>query len=58
MGGYNSMIQWKKDNLAGEDYIHFTTRGAELMGDRLAEALAASYRRYTLRQRYALATQR
>ena len=54
MGGYNSMLQWKKDNLAGEDYIHFTTRGAELMGDRLAEALAASYRRYTLRRHLTL----
>ena len=53
MGGHNSMIQWKKEGLAGEDYIHCTTRGAELMGDRLAEALATSYRRYLLRNRFA-----
>ena len=53
MGGHNSMVQWKKEGLAGEDHIHFTTRGAELMGDLLAEAFAASYRRYTLRHRYA-----
>ncbi len=50
MGGHNSMIQWKKDGLAGEDYVHFTSRGADLMGDRLAQALADSYRSYTRRQ--------
>ena len=51
MGGYNSMVQWKKEGLAGEDYVHFTTRGAELMGDRLVQALEASFNRYAARRR-------
>lgn len=53
MGGHNSMLQWKRDGLAGEDYVHFTTRGADLMGDRLSQALAESYRRYSLRRKLA-----
>lgn len=38
MGGANSMPQWARQGLAGQDYIHFSQRGADLMGDRLGEA--------------------
>ena len=51
MGGQNSMPQWAKKGLAGQDYIHFSQRGADLMGDRLSEALENSYRLYRLEQK-------
>lgn len=51
MGGFNSMVNWSHQGLAGSDYIHFSQRGADLMGDRLAEAFAESYRLYSLRRR-------
>ena len=51
MGGLNSMPQWSRQGLAGQDYIHFSQRGADLMGDRLAEALDNSYRLYRLEKK-------
>lgn len=51
MGGENSMADWVSQGYAGKDYIHFSQRGADLMGDRLAEAFANSYTLYTLRRR-------
>ena len=51
MGGQNSMPEWKRQGLAGSDYIHFSQRGADLMGDRLAEAFDNSYTLYKLRRR-------
>lgn len=51
MGGHNSMPEWTRQGLAGQDYIHFSQRGADLMGDRLVEALDNSYRLYRLEQR-------
>ena len=39
MGGYNSMLAWQKRGLAGRDYIHFTRRGADKVGDMLADWL-------------------
>lgn len=51
MGGWNSMVEWNKKGLAGSDYVHFTPRGAEIMGSRLAEAFADNYRLYCLRRR-------
>jgi len=53
MGGENSMSDWVAQGYAGKDYIHFSQRGADLMGDRLAEAFANSHTLYTLRQRLA-----
>lgn len=38
MGGHNSMVRWVADGLAGTDYIHFSPKGANIMGDRLAQA--------------------
>lgn len=51
MGGYNSMPEWTRQGLAGQDYIHFSQRGADLMGDRLSQALDNSYRLYLLERK-------
>ena len=51
MGGQNSMPKWTRQGLAGQDYIHFSQRGADLMGDRLAEALDNSYTLFRLERR-------
>ena len=51
MGGHNSMPEWTRQGLAGQDYIHFSQRGADLMGDRLAEALLNSYTLYRLERK-------
>ena len=45
------MPEWTRQGLAGQDYIHFSQRGADLMGDRLAEALNNCYQLYRLEQR-------
>ena len=51
MGGENSMTLWNKKGLAGMDYIHFSQQGADLMGDRLAEAFTNSYRLYCMQRK-------
>ena len=43
MGGKNSMIQWQKRGWAGSDGVHFTRRGAEKAGEKLAEWLVKNY---------------
>lgn len=52
MGGWNSMLSWKKQGLAGSDYIHFTPKGAVMMGERLATAFNTSYRLFTMKRRW------
>jgi lysophospholipase L1-like esterase len=37
MGGEGSMIQWKEQGLAGNDYVHFTRSGANKVGKLLYE---------------------
>ncbi len=39
MGGRNSMIDWQRRGLAGSDGVHFTRKGAEIAGQKLAEWL-------------------
>lgn len=51
MGGQNSMVDWVSQGYAGKDYIHFSQQGADLMGNRLAEAFSNIYTLYTLRRR-------
>lgn len=51
MGGLNTMPQWTRQGLAGQDYIHFSQRGADLMGDRLAEALDNNYTLYRMERK-------
>ena len=48
MGGWNSMPVWTRQGLAGNDYIHFSQKGADIMGDRLADAFTNSYELYRL----------
>ncbi|MBP5573855.1 MAG: hypothetical protein J6X40_06795 [Bacteroidales bacterium] len=52
MGGEGSMAQYVKHNppLAGPDYIHFTTLGAQEIGDDLAKSFLTYYDFYKLRQ--------
>ena len=49
MGGYNSMISWVKSGYAGSDYIHFSHKGARIMGDYLADAITKIYELYKIR---------
>ena len=51
MGGWNSMKSWVDNGYAGKDYMHFTQKGADIMGDRLAQALLLQYEYYKFRQR-------
>ena len=52
MGGEGSMAQYVKHNppLAGPDYIHFTTLGAQEIGEDLAKSFLTYYDFYKLRQ--------
>lgn len=50
MGGHNSMLVWHKEGLAGNDYIHFTLKGANVMGDYLSDAILKLYELYTIRK--------
>ena len=52
MGGENSMRDWVKHNppYAGPDYIHFTPRGARIVGDALARTLLVYHDFYSLRK--------
>ena len=50
MGGHNSMLVWHKEGLAGNDYVHFTLKGANIMGDYLSDAILKLYELYTIRK--------
>ena len=52
MGGENSMVSWVKarPQLAGSDYVHFTPRGAEAIGNMLYESLMLYYDYYRWRK--------
>ena len=52
MGGDGSMAEWVKarPQLAGSDYVHFTPRGAEAVGNMLFETLMLYYDWYRLRK--------
>lgn len=52
MGGRGSMVKWvnARPQLAGEDYIHFTPRGAKRMGHLLGEMIDFYYRYYRFRK--------
>ena len=51
MGGWNSMKTWVENGYAGKDYMHFTQKGADIMGDRLAEAFMKQYSYYRFRRK-------
>ncbi len=48
MGGKNSMVSWveSKPSLAKPDYTHFNSRGAELVGEMLYNALLLAYAKH------------
>jgi lysophospholipase L1-like esterase len=52
MGGEGSMAQWVKHSppLAGPDYVHFTFKGAQEIGEYLAKSFTTYYDFYKLRQ--------
>ena len=52
MGGENSMVRWVKHSpsYAGPDYIHFTTAGAQVVGETLTRSFLTYYDFYTLRK--------
>ncbi|MBO7544325.1 MAG: hypothetical protein J6T02_01945 [Bacteroidales bacterium] len=52
MGGENSMARWvaHRPPYAGPDYIHFTTRGSDIVGDAFTRSLLIYYDFYTLRK--------
>lgn len=52
MGGYGSMVQWvaARPQLAGEDYVHFTHKGAEHVSDLLFETIDTYYNYYKFRR--------
>ena len=52
MGGNNSMPQWTRQGFAGNDYIHFSQKGADYMGDLLSEAFDNSHTLYRLEKQY------
>ena len=43
MGGRQSMIAWHNNGLAGADYIHFTPKGAEKIGNILSDSFKALF---------------
>lgn len=51
MGGYNTMRNWVDKGMASADYIHFSQKGANLMGDRLAESFTRMSDFYHLHHR-------
>lgn len=50
MGGYNSMVTWVKNGYAGSDYIHFSHKGSNIMGDYFSDALLNLYGLYRIRK--------
>lgn len=54
MGGKNSMPEWVKANpsLATSDYIHFTSRGANRIGEMFITAFMNDYQIYKIVEKY------
>ena len=51
MGGQNSMTEWVRTGYAGRDYIHFTHKGADEVGNLLAKSLLLYYDYYKWRNK-------
>lgn len=52
MGGEGSMVRWvaARPQLAGEDYVHFTRKGAMYVSDMLFETIDTYYKYYKFRR--------
>lgn len=46
MGGKNSMPSWVEKGLAGDDYIHFSNRGASIASQLFYDAFSAEYAKW------------
>jgi lysophospholipase L1-like esterase len=46
MGGLNSMPSWVERGLAGNDYIHFSNKGASIASQLFYDAFAAAYAKW------------
>src|SRR5574344_196600 len=51
MGGHNSMRTWADNGLAGSDYIHFSQKGVDMIGDRLVQSFQRMAELYHFRKR-------
>ena len=49
MGGKNSMPSWVEQGLAGNDYIHFSNKGASIASQLFYEAFSAEYAKWKMR---------
>jgi lysophospholipase L1-like esterase len=49
MGGANSMRSWVRKGWAGNDYVHFTTKGAQEIATVLTQTFETMYIRYKLK---------
>lgn len=47
MGGYRSIYKWLKAGLAAKDKVHFNSRGYNLIGQMMFEAIEKSYKNNT-----------
>jgi lysophospholipase L1-like esterase len=49
MGGNNSIVKWANENppLANKDYVHPNGRGADILGEKLFDAVQKEYEKYT-----------
>lgn len=54
MGGMNSMLKWAGSDpaLAGSDHVHFTNKGAQLVGEIMANSFMAHYDYYLWRKEH------
>ena len=43
MGGKDSMYAWVENKLAGQDYVHFTTKGAKKASQMFYDAFIDAY---------------
>lgn len=51
MGGSNSMVAWVEQGLACRDYVHFTHKGANLIGERLCDLMMRLEHLFLFRQK-------
>lgn len=52
MGGTNSIVKWATENppLANKDYVHPNAKGADILGEKLFEAIQKEYKKYNNRK--------
>jgi len=50
MGGANSMRSWVRKGWAGNDYVHFTSKGAQEIAQVLTQTFETMYERYKMKK--------